>query len=1012
MAYGNLHRALRVAAQPHPHGGRVAALGRRIAVGVERHRHRRGVVVDNRQRRALHRQLGADRRPADGHRLIRFILGVVHRRQREVRMTAGGAGRDRHLEVRHRREVGRPRGPGADRHQHVGRRGARRLVQRRGRRQRLPGRPHALRHGLRIHRQGHPGRCRFVVVHRHRHVAGPHRGVEPAAHRVLDGGRVGLGVVVLPGAHGHRLPGAPITGGERQAGRRYRDLRRQSGRPRHRRRHRDVLGRLRIQHHRVGGAAALLHLQRRRMHRNPPGVVVEDGAGRRQRLLSAGQVSLLRAAQRQREGLVRLVDAVVGNRHADRPGIRAVGGEGQRAGGRRIVRTRLRRAVRGGVSHRHGVAARHAQAHREGDRAGALGRARIRHAQRRRVVLGDSHRHRRGGLAFVIAAAHRVRQRHRVVRHRVLVLVGADGHRLLTVPVVRGERQGRLIHRQVGVLRHVHRHLHVGRRLRGQDHRVGDAAALVHRQLRRMHDHPAPVVVGDRALGLALGGVDADLASDSGRPQLDDEGLVLLVQIVVVQRHRNGRAGLLRREAHDLLAAPQLLVVGAGRGGPLFLEEDLQVRDRVARRATEHHVELVDVFALVHPSRSRGLDRRHRLVDTTRVVHDFHHRPPYRQLGVARIAELDAKAFARLVEVVGEDGDGNGLHGLPRREPQGAGDGRVVAPRRRAHVLLGHRITGGEVHKHGLAALLGEGDRQIQGVALRHLGFLVEGQLLRGLVEQAHARLVGPGLAIGGRGLHHRQAGVDVGLRDRVRRRLAVDAGLFRGERRATAGHGAELLAADGHRSGGADVAGVGNRKGDLGLIAHGGEGPGLAGDQKQAMLLVVFVDAHVHRWHRHRVAAIVCATRRVRQRDHGFVERVIVVRRAHRDPLRGAPVVRGERQGRLIHRQVGVLRHVHRHRHVVGRLRVQHHVVACLRAFGDRQRARRDGDAALVVVPHQHFVGGPVIRPYLGFAGWDEPIEFQIMVIFIHVVVRRLPATGHRGHVAAEGHVPFRDKP
>ena len=55
MAYGNHHRPLRIVAHQHPHGCRGAALGRRIARRLERHRHRRVVVVDDRSRRRKRR---------------------------------------------------------------------------------------------------------------------------------------------------------------------------------------------------------------------------------------------------------------------------------------------------------------------------------------------------------------------------------------------------------------------------------------------------------------------------------------------------------------------------------------------------------------------------------------------------------------------------------------------------------------------------------------------------------------------------------------------------------------------------------------------------------------------------------------------------------------------------------------------------------------------------------------------------------------------------------------------
>ena len=97
-----------------------------------------------------------------------------------------------------------------------------------------------------------------------------------------------------------------------------------------------------------------------------------------------------RARQGEREGLLALVHRVVEHRDPDGLG-RLARGEGQRAALRRVVRTRLRAAVRSGVVHPHRARRRPAQRHCEVDgRVGPLLRPRIRHRKRHRAF--DRHR--------------------------------------------------------------------------------------------------------------------------------------------------------------------------------------------------------------------------------------------------------------------------------------------------------------------------------------------------------------------------------------------------------------------------------------------------------------------------------------------------------------------------------------------------------------------------------------------------------------------------------------------
>ena len=474
-------------------------------------------------------------------------------------------------------------------------------------------------------RGGRPSPCghRQVVAHR-------------CSRRRWRGGRpspCGPGcchAVIHPG-HRHRLIGVPVGGGETQRALVHR--RRRGGARRHR--HRHGAGRLGRQLHLVAGsapgAAGLGHRHRTLRQHDAPGVVVGDGAGR-------SRIADVRAArgiaQRQRQGLVRLVDLVARHlhRHRLRGGAR---GKAQRAAAGGVVgarRGRVARLLAGRPGHRHRMTRRRRQGHRERQvrlARVALGHAGVGHRQRGGALI-VGHRHRQV-LAHrpVVAAAGTVADRRRAVRVVVnAVIHPGHRHRLIGVPVGRGETQRGLVHRRRrgGARRHRHRHRagRLGRQLHLVAGSAPGAAGLGHRH-RTLRQHDAPgVVVGDGAGRSRI----ADVRAARGIAQRQRQGLVRLVDLVARHLHRHRLRGGARGKAQRAAAGG---VVGARRGRVArLLAGRPGHRHRMTRRRRQGHrerqVRLARV-ALGHAGvghRQRGgaliVGHRHRQVLADRAV--------------------------------------------------------------------------------------------------------------------------------------------------------------------------------------------------------------------------------------------------------------------------------------------------------------------------------------------------------------------------------------------------------
>ena len=194
--------------------------------------------------------------------------------------------------------------------------------------------------------------------------------------------------------------------------------------------HRHGLVCRRIQRHREYHRTPLCRRSVR--YRQRRGLVIGDRARGHRR--SDSRVH--RIGQRHREGLVTLADGIVGHCHIERAG-RCPRRDRQRAAGFVIVRIRLCGAVAGGVVHRHGLAARHIQRHRERGLTSVL---RHRHVGDRKLWLRAIVAHRTVGEShhrIVPHIADRVRARSVVHRDRLRMT-----HRRL-----QGKRHRCIVHR-------------------------------------------------------------------------------------------------------------------------------------------------------------------------------------------------------------------------------------------------------------------------------------------------------------------------------------------------------------------------------------------------------------------------------------------------------------------------------------------------------------------------------------------------------------------------------------
>ncbi len=1008
---GLAHRRRRSCAGGHRHRHRAGRLGRQLHLVVFRvagaaglgHRHRTlrqhdapGVVVGDGAARggiADVRAAGVAQRQREGLvRLVDLVARHLHRhrlrgvaRGKAQRAAAGGVVGARHRRVA-RLLAGRPV------HRHRMTRG-----RRQGHRERQVRLARvALAHAGVARRQRGGA---LVVGHRHRQVPA-HRAVVAAAGAVADrrgAVRVVVNAVIHPG-HRHRLIGVPVGRGETQRGLAHR--RRRGGARRHRHRHR--AGRLGRQLHLVvggaPGAAGLGHRHRTLRQHDAPGVVVGDGAAR-------GGIADVRAAgiaQRQRQGLVRLVDLVA--RHLHRHRLRGVArGKAQRAAAGGVVGARHRRVARllaGRPVHRHRMTRGRRQGHRE--RQVRLARVALAHAgvgrRQRGGALVVGHRHRQV-LAHraVVAAAGTVADRRGAVRVVVnAVIHPGHRHRLIGVPVGRGETQRGLAHRRRRSCARRHRHRHRAGRLGRQLHLVvggaPGAAGLGHRH-RTLRQHDAPgVVVGD---GAARGGI-ADVRA-AGIAQRQREGLVRLVDLVARHLHRHRLRGVARGKAQRAAAGG---VVGARRRRVARLLAGRPVhRHRMTRGRRQGHRERQVRLARVALAHA-GVGRRQRggaLV----VGHRHRQVPAHRAVVAAAGAVADRRGAVRVVvNAVIHPGHRHRLIGVPvgRGEAQ-----RGLAHRRRRSCARRHR------HRHRAGRL----GRQLHLVVFRVAGAARLGHRHRTLRQHdAPGVVVGDGAARGGiadvgaAGIAQRQRQGLVRLVDLVARHLHRHRlrGVARGKAQRAAAGGvvgarhrrvARLLAGrpvhrhrmtrgrrQGHRERQVRLARV--------ALAHAG----VARRQRGGALVV---------GHRHRQVlahrAVVAAAGAVADR-RGAVRVVVnaVIHPGHRHRLIGVPGGRGETQRGLAHRRRRSCAGGHRHRHRAGRLGRQLHLVvfrvAGAAGLGHRHRTLRQHDAPGVVVGDGAARGGIADVRAAGIAQRQR----QGLVRLVDLVARHLHRHRLRG--------------
>ena len=563
--------------------------------------------------------------------------------------------------------------------------------------------------GSRGHR--HPG---VVVGDGHGHPGDAHGVVLVGAlgghHRVGDGGHAVHRVGVLGGSHRHGLRRVPVGPGEGQRGL-------VAGRPRIGvRRHvaaaafgyvdHHVGGGLKVQPHRVGAAAALVHRQRRFGHRHPGGLVVGDGHGHPGDVHGVELVGAPGGHHRVGDGgrVVHRV-GVLGGSHRHRLRRVPVGrGEGQRglvAGRPRVGVQRHVAAAGPGDADHHVGGGQGVQDHRVGA-AAPLGHRQRRFGHRHPggLVVGDGHGHPGDvhGVELVGAPGghHRVGDGGRVV-HRVGVLGGSHRHRLRRAPVARGEGQGGRRHRHVGTTGLGDADHHVGGGLRVQPHRVGAAAALVHRQRGLGHAHPGGVVVGDGHGHPGDGHVVVLVGAPGGVDGVGDGGRVVHRVGVLGRghRHRLRRAPVGRREGqggrrHRYVVTAAFGYVDYHVGG------GLHVQDHGVGAAA----------ALGH--RQRGFGHRH---PGGLVVGDGHGHPGDAH-GVVLVGAPgghhrvgDGRRVVRCVGVLG----GPHRHRL-RRAPVARGEGQAGRSRRQVVTAafgdVDHHVGGGlPVQHHGVGAV-------------------------------------------------------------------------------------------------------------------------------------------------------------------------------------------------------------------------------------------------------------------------------------------------------------------